>query len=145
MKRTLGQKENRGLRLARLLGALGVVFFCLAAAPAPDGVLSFQLGLSPCLADPSSPQPEQKDAKPSETRAASITVYVTSWCPACRMTTDYLKEKKVPFTVKDVEKNSDYRKEMVDKVGGYRGVPVVDIDGKIILGFNPYIFDDLLK
>ena len=75
----------------------------------------------------------------------SVIVYVTSWCPACRMTTDYLKDKKIPFVVKDVERNEQYMKEMVKKVGGYRGVPVLDINGRILLGFNPQVLDQLAK
>jgi len=145
MKRTLRREKKRGLCLAALFSALCLVLFSLTFLPSRSGLLAFRFGPSPCFADPSAPQPEPKDTKRSENKASSITVYVTSWCPACRMTTDYLKEKNVPFTVKDIEKNSDYLKEMVDKVGGYRGVPVVDIDGKIILGFNPYIFDELVK
>ena len=62
---------------------------------------------------------------------------------ACRMTTDYLKNKKIPFVVKDVERNEQYMKEMVKKVGGYRGVPVLDINGRIMLGFNPQVLDQL--
>jgi glutaredoxin-like YruB-family protein len=81
----------------------------------------------------------------AEKAADSVIVYVTSWCPACRMTTDYLKQKKIPFVVKDVERNEAYMKEMVKKVGGYRGVPVLDINGRILLGFNPQVLDQLAK
>jgi len=89
-------------------------------------------------------QPNPSTAKEKK-KANDVTVYVTSWCPACTMTINYLKQKKIPYTVKDVEKNEDYRKEMVSKVGGYRGVPVIDINGKVYLGFNPMILDDLAK
>ncbi len=74
-----------------------------------------------------------------------VTVYVTSWCPACSMTIKYLKKKDIPFTVKDIEKNPDYMKEMIKKSGSYRGVPVLDIDGKTYLGFHPSIIDNLEK
>jgi glutaredoxin 3 len=100
-----------------------------------------------CLAgtEPSS----SKSEKPSDTAQAKsdprVTVYVTSWCPACTMTIGYLKKKNIPFTVKDIEKNPDYMKEMIKKSGSYRGVPVLDIDGKTYLGFHPSIIDDLEK
>ena len=74
-----------------------------------------------------------------------VTVYVTSWCPACNMTINYLKKKKIPFTVKDIEKNPAYMREMVKKAGGYRGVPVLEINGKTYLGFHPSIIDNLDK
>jgi glutaredoxin len=85
--------------------------------------------------------PSAKEEKPQN----EVIVYVTSWCPACRMTTDYLKDKRIPFVVKDIEKNEQYMKEMVRKVGGYRGVPVLDINGRILLGFNPHVLDQLAK
>ncbi len=90
---------------------------------------------------------EKPSGKTAEKKAAdpSVTVYVTSWCPACTMTINYLKKKKIPFTVKDIEKNRDYMKEMVEKAGGYRGVPVLDINGKTYLGFHPSIIDNLEK
>ena len=87
----------------------------------------------------------KKSKAPPEKARNSVIVYVTSWCPACRMTTDYLKDKKIPFVVKDVERNETYMKEMVKKVGGYRGVPVLDINGKILLGFNPHVLEQLAK
>ena len=59
------------------------------------------------------------------------------------MAVSYLKQKNIPFTVKDIEKNPEYLKEMVDKFGAYRGVPVLDIDGKTYLGFHPSMIDQL--
>ena len=98
------------------------------------------------------PLAEAEEAKKStapsekaEKAGNSVIVYVTSWCPACTMTTNYLKDKKIPFVVKDVERNESYMKEMVKKVGGYRGVPVLDINGRILLGFNPQVLDQLAK
>jgi glutaredoxin len=93
-------------------------------------------------------EPEKSQASPAKEEATpqnEVIVYVTSWCPACRMTTDYLKDKRIPFVVKDIEKNEQYMKEMVRKVGGYRGVPVLDINGRILLGFNPHVLDQLAK
>ena len=63
---------------------------------------------------------------------------------ACSMTINYLKKKDIPFTVKDIEKNPDYMKEMIKKSGSYRGVPVLDINGKTYLGFHPSIIDGWL-
>jgi len=114
-------------------------------APAlPGGVTAQGLCLAGTETDtsgerPSSPPPETRSPDPS------VTVYVTSWCPACTMTINYLKKEKIPFTVKDVEKNRSYMDEMVRKTGAYRGVPVLEIDGKTYLGFHPSILEDLKK
>ena len=97
---------------------------------------------SSCFADNTGGEREVS-APAAQKTAHSITLYVTSWCPACSMAISYLKEKNIPFTVKDIEKNPAYLKEMLAKVGGYRGVPVVDIDGKTYLGFHPSMVDGL--
>lgn len=90
----------------------------------------------------SEPQAQTPKAEASHNE---VIIYITSWCPACRMTMDYMKDKKIPFVAKDVEKNEQYMKEMVRKVGGYRGVPVLDINGRILLGFNPQVLDQLAR
>ncbi len=65
----------------------------------------------------------------------NITVYSTPTCPYCKMVKEYLTEKKVEF--KDVNVAADKAKaqEMIDK-SGQMGVPVIDIDGQIIIGFD---------
>jgi len=47
----------------------------------------------------------------------------------------FLKEKNIPFEDVDVGTNPEAAKEMIEK-SGQMGVPVIEIDGKIILGFN---------
>ncbi len=66
---------------------------------------------------------------------AKVIVYSTSWCPWCTRVKDFLKEKKVPFKDINVEKDQKAAQEMADK-SGQMGVPVLDIDGTIIVGFN---------
>lgn len=51
------------------------------------------------------------------------------------MAMDFFDEHKVAYTEKDVAKDLVARKEMLDK-SNQMGVPVIDIDGKIIIGFN---------
>lgn len=73
-----------------------------------------------------------------------VIVYSTSSCPYCVMVKEYLKSKNINFESIDV--NSDYEKamEMIQK-SGQRGVPVIDINGKIIVGFNRLAIDNALK
>ena len=56
---------------------------------------------------------------------------------------EYLNEKKVEFEDIDVSVNEDKAKEMIDK-SGQMGVPVLDIDGEIILGFDREKIDKAL-
>ena len=65
----------------------------------------------------------------------SVKIYTTSTCPWCKKTKEFFKENKVKFTEIDVGADQKAAKEMVKK-SGQMGVPVIDIDGKIIVGFN---------
>ena len=66
---------------------------------------------------------------------AKVIVCSTSWCPWCTRVKDFLKEKKIPFKDINVENNPEAAQEMANK-SGQMGVPVIDIDGTIIVGFN---------
>jgi glutaredoxin-like YruB-family protein len=65
----------------------------------------------------------------------SITVYSATWCGFCHMAKDYFDKLGVKYTDKDVEHDGAAMKEAVDK-SGQRGIPVIDIDGEIIVGFD---------
>ncbi|HJO02244.1 MAG: glutaredoxin family protein [Candidatus Woesearchaeota archaeon] len=64
-----------------------------------------------------------------------VKVYSTSTCPWCKKIKEFLTEKKVKFDDIDVGANQEAANEMVEK-SGQMGVPVIDIDGKIIVGFD---------
>jgi len=64
-----------------------------------------------------------------------VIVYSTSTCPYCAMAKNFLTENKVPFENIDVGKDRETAKLMIQK-SGQMGVPVIDIDGKIIIGFD---------
>ncbi len=64
-----------------------------------------------------------------------VVVYSTPTCPYCRMAKDYLKQNNINFIDKNVAEDREAAKEMIDRPG-QRGVPVMDIDGKIIVGFD---------
>jgi glutaredoxin-like YruB-family protein len=66
---------------------------------------------------------------------ANVKVYSTPTCPWCKKAKDFLTEKGVEFEDLDVSSNEEARKEMMDKTG-QMGVPVLDVNGKIIVGFN---------
>ncbi len=70
-------------------------------------------------------------------------VYSTSTCPYCVMAKQYLKSKGVDFEDIDVSKDRAAVGEMVRK-SGQMGVPVLDINGHIILGFDRGAIDRAL-
>ena len=67
--------------------------------------------------------------------AKNVTVYSTPNCPWCHKAKDFLKENKIAFNDVDVSKDKKAAAEMVEK-SGQMGVPVVDVNGTIIVGFD---------
>lgn len=72
-----------------------------------------------------------------------VTVYSTKTCHWCDKLKSYLTSKKVKFQVIDVGENQEKAEEMVRK-SGQMGVPVTDIDGKFIIGFDQDEIDKAL-
>ncbi len=66
---------------------------------------------------------------------AKVKVYSTKTCPWCTKVKDFLKEKNVDFENVDVGEDKKASEEMVEK-SGQMGVPVTDINGTIIVGFD---------
>jgi glutaredoxin 3 len=65
----------------------------------------------------------------------SVTIYSADWCAFCHAAKDYLKGKGIDYTEKDVEKDITSAQEAVEK-SGQMGIPVLDINGQIIVGFD---------
>ncbi len=74
----------------------------------------------------------------------TIKVYSTNTCPYCVMAKDYLKKNKVDFKDVNVGEDQEQAREMVEK-SGQMGVPVLDIDGEIVVGFDRNRIDSILK
>lgn len=63
-----------------------------------------------------------------------VILYGTSSCPWCHKAREFLKSNKIKFKDVNVENPKD-AKEMIKK-SGQQGVPVIDINGSIIVGFD---------
>lgn len=72
-----------------------------------------------------------------------ITVYSTTWCGFCHAAKQYFDKLGVKYTDIDVEKDQKAAQSMVEK-SGQMGVPVIDIDGTIIVGFDRARIDQQL-
>jgi glutaredoxin-like YruB-family protein len=75
---------------------------------------------------------------------AKVIVYSTPMCPYCRMVKDFLRKKGVEFEDKDVSIDRGAAKDMIKK-SGQMGVPQVEINGKIILGFDRKAIEEELE
>lgn len=73
----------------------------------------------------------------------NIIIYSTPTCHFCHMAKDYMDAHKIKYTDYNVGADLAKRKEMVDK-SGQMGVPVIDIDGKIMVGFEESRFAEAL-
>lgn len=72
-----------------------------------------------------------------------IKMYSTPTCPYCKLAKDFLKDRGVQFEDIDVAADSSAAQEMV-KLSGQMGVPVLDIDGSIIVGWNKAAIEEAL-
>ncbi|MBY8959911.1 MULTISPECIES: glutaredoxin family protein [unclassified Pseudomonas] len=71
-----------------------------------------------------------------QTRAqARVVLYATDWCGYCKQTRRFLDSKGIPFKEFDIEKDAEARKAY-EALGG-RGIPLIDVNGTLIRGFDP--------
>ena len=73
-----------------------------------------------------------------------VKIYTTPTCAFCKMAKAYFKEHDVKYEEYNVAEDKEKLKEMFDK-SGQMGVPVIDIKGKIILGFDQPGIEAALK
>ena len=64
-----------------------------------------------------------------------VKIYTTNTCTYCDMDKDYMKEKSIGYEEINVESDEAAAKEMIEK-SGQMGVPVLEINGKVLVGFN---------
>ena len=72
-----------------------------------------------------------------------VTIYSAVWCAFCHSAKDYMDKIGVKYEDKDVEKDPAALHESVNK-SGQMGIPVLDINGTIIVGFNKPAIDAAL-
>lgn len=74
-----------------------------------------------------------------------VIIYSTTWCAFCKTEKQYLDKKGVAYIEKDVEEDKDAYEELMNKNGGmFQGVPVTDIAGDLVLGFDRRKIDELI-
>ncbi len=71
----------------------------------------------------------------------NIIIYSTPTCGYCQQAKQYLKSKNVAYTEVDVSVDRAKQEEMIKKSGQF-GVPVIDVDGKIIVGYDKRKLDE---
>lgn len=70
----------------------------------------------------------------------TIKIYSTPSCTYCHAAKEFFNENKVAFTEVDVAANIEERKHMI-QISGQMGVPVIEIDEQVIVGFNKALLE----
>ena len=73
---------------------------------------------------------------------ADIKIYTSNTCVFCKAAKQYFTEKDIEFTEMNIDENPDAVEYLVSK--GYRGVPVIYIDGEDIVGFDKPAIEEKL-
>jgi glutaredoxin len=104
-----------------------------SAAPSPN---------PPSGTDPPAADAPKRDSRPL------VVIYGAEWCGACHEAARYLRRKGIPYVDKDIEKDPAAASEMQQKLaksGLHEGsIPVIDVRGKLMVGFNPAEIDAAL-
>lgn len=73
-----------------------------------------------------------------------VKIYTTPACVYCRMAKEFFKQKNIPYEEFNVAEDDKARETMVKK-SHQLGVPVIDVDGEIFVGFNKLAVAKALK
>ncbi|MBI2675167.1 MAG: glutathione S-transferase N-terminal domain-containing protein [Candidatus Aenigmarchaeota archaeon] len=76
-------------------------------------------------------------------KVKNVTIYTAKWCPWCQKAKAYFRQNNISFVEKDVESDEKYGQEVMHK-SGQLSIPVIDIDGTIIVGFDRPAIDRAL-
>ena len=74
---------------------------------------------------------------------ANVIIYTTPTCVYCKAAEEFFQEHNVQYEEKDVVQDEQAREDMIQK-SGQLGVPVIDIDGEIVIGFDKKKLSELL-
>lgn len=82
----------------------------------------------------------------TESTTPTVIIYSAEWCAFCKTEKQYLDRLGVAYTVRDIEKDEGAMDELLAKVGGTTSsIPVTDINGEIIRGFDRVAIDAALR
>ena len=94
------------------------------------------LALAVLLAPAAPPAAADQAERASAAERAPVILYMTDWCGWCRKTRALLKEIDADFEEVDIEKSDAGRREYEEKSGGRGGIPLLDVGGTIVRGYD---------
>lgn len=72
-----------------------------------------------------------------------VIIYSSNTCSVCKAAKNYFNENNIDYEERNIDKNPEYTQFLIDN--GYRGVPVIIIDGQQLLGFDRQKVEQLLS
>lgn len=94
------------------------------------------------------PNNGNNDPPPSNANRTAVIIYGATWCQPCHEAAAYLRKKGITYVEKNVEADAAAQKEMQAKLRGAGiptgSIPVIDVRGKILVGFSPHAIDEAL-
>ena len=72
-----------------------------------------------------------------------VKIYSTPTCAYCKMAKEYFKEKNIEYEESNVADDAEQRQKMFEQ-SGQMGVPVIEVNGKIMVGFDRDKFEKLM-
>lgn len=73
----------------------------------------------------------------------NIILYTMDNCSMCDLAKDYLDQLELDYEIRNVSTNKDYRNDLLQR--GHMGVPIIEVDGNDIVGFDEVRLDELFK
>jgi mycoredoxin len=77
--------------------------------------------------------------------AQSVKMYTTTWCGYCVRTKRYLDGKGVAYEEINIEQHPEFAERIEQATGGYRTVPTLEIDGRLMVNPSPRELDEVLS
>ena len=77
--------------------------------------------------------------------AQSVKMYTTTWCGYCKSTKRYLDSKGVQYEEIDIEEHPEYGERIEQATGGFKTVPTLEIDGRIMVNPSRRELDEVLS
>mgnify|MGYP002635533034 CR=1 FL=1 len=73
----------------------------------------------------------------SDSTDEQVIIYSTTWCAFCHTEAQWLDHLGIPYVIKDIEQDKEAYDELMKKSdGNFSGVPITDVGGKLIVGFD---------
>lgn len=84
---------------------------------------------------------QYRDVMPE--KSAQIVLYSAEWCGWCKKARRHLDSRGIAYELRDIDR-PEYLAELVEKTG-QKGIPVLDVGGRVVTGFSAEQYDALIK